>query len=103
MGRPSDDKAVQTAVERIISGIGRIRPGETAESCLLFPMFTSGGLRLSWIAERALNATRADPPANAVVDRDEICEDSRDKASIIVRYTTSTQLPDCAVRRRHVL
>ncbi|KAI5919229.1 fungal-specific transcription factor domain-containing protein [Camillea tinctor] len=42
MGRPSEDKAVQTAVERIISCIGRIHPGGTAESCLLFPMFTAG-------------------------------------------------------------
>ncbi|KAI1503246.1 fungal-specific transcription factor domain-containing protein [Biscogniauxia marginata] len=42
MGRPSEDDKVQTAVERIISCIGRIRAGGTAESCLLFPMFTAG-------------------------------------------------------------
>ncbi|KAI3331910.1 hypothetical protein HD806DRAFT_546168 [Xylariaceae sp. AK1471] len=42
MGRRSGDKAVQRAVEEIIACLGRIRPGGTAESCLLFPMFTAG-------------------------------------------------------------
>ncbi|KAJ8114616.1 hypothetical protein ONZ43_g4861 [Nemania bipapillata] len=42
LGRPSGDKDVQMAVENIIASLGRIRPGGTAESCLLFPMFTAG-------------------------------------------------------------
>ncbi|KAG4220471.1 hypothetical protein PC116_g31050 [Phytophthora cactorum] len=42
MGKPSKDKSVQVAVQKIIDCFGRIRPGGTAESCLLFPMFTAG-------------------------------------------------------------
>lgn len=42
LGRRSGDEAVQRAVEEIIACLGRIRPGGTAESCLLFPMFTAG-------------------------------------------------------------
>ncbi|KAI1180596.1 fungal-specific transcription factor domain-containing protein [Nemania sp. FL0916] len=42
LGRPSGDADVQRAVENIIACLGRIRPGGTAESCLLFPMFTAG-------------------------------------------------------------
>ncbi|KAI1075089.1 hypothetical protein F5B20DRAFT_595381 [Whalleya microplaca] len=42
MGKPSEDAIVQTAVGRIIECFSRIRPGGTAESCLLFPMFTAG-------------------------------------------------------------
>ncbi|KAI1115156.1 fungal-specific transcription factor domain-containing protein [Nemania sp. NC0429] len=42
LGRPSGDEDVQRAVENIIANLGRIRPGGTAESCLLFPMFTAG-------------------------------------------------------------
>ncbi|KAI1087446.1 hypothetical protein F5B19DRAFT_497368 [Rostrohypoxylon terebratum] len=42
MGKPSEDRTVQTAVRKMIECFGRIRPGGTAESCLLFPMFTAG-------------------------------------------------------------
>ncbi|KAI1399963.1 hypothetical protein F4819DRAFT_497682 [Hypoxylon fuscum] len=42
MGKPSEDASVQTAVQKIIDCFGRIKPGGTAESCLLFPMFTAG-------------------------------------------------------------
>jgi len=42
MGRRSGNKSVQRAVEEIIASLGRIRSGGTAESCLLFPMFTAG-------------------------------------------------------------
>ncbi|KAI0109655.1 fungal-specific transcription factor domain-containing protein [Nemania sp. FL0031] len=42
LGRPSGDVDVQRAVGNIIASLGRIRPGGTAESCLLFPMFTAG-------------------------------------------------------------
>ncbi|KAI2616605.1 hypothetical protein GGR54DRAFT_631711 [Hypoxylon sp. NC1633] len=42
MGKPSEDSTVQTAVRKIIECFGRIRPGGTAESCLLFPLFTAG-------------------------------------------------------------
>ncbi|GAW26737.1 putative C6 zinc finger domain-containing protein [Rosellinia necatrix] len=42
LGRRSGDKDVQVAVENIITVLGRIPPGGTAESCLLFPMFTAG-------------------------------------------------------------
>ncbi|KAI1386991.1 uncharacterized protein F4822DRAFT_431859 [Hypoxylon trugodes] len=42
MGKRSEDEMVQTAVQKIIECFGRIRPGGTAESCLLFPMFTAG-------------------------------------------------------------
>ncbi|KAI1328277.1 hypothetical protein F5Y16DRAFT_157658 [Xylariaceae sp. FL0255] len=41
-GRQSEDEAVQHAVEQIIVCVGHIRPGGSAESCLLFPMFTAG-------------------------------------------------------------
>ncbi|KAJ2977278.1 hypothetical protein NUW58_g7859 [Xylaria curta] len=42
LGRRSEDADVQEAVENIIVCLLRIRPGGTAESCLLFPMFTAG-------------------------------------------------------------
>ncbi|KAI0404933.1 fungal-specific transcription factor domain-containing protein [Xylaria palmicola] len=42
LGRRSEDEDVQTAVENIINAMGIIRIGGTAESCLLFPMFTAG-------------------------------------------------------------
>ncbi|KAI1339622.1 hypothetical protein F5Y15DRAFT_416015 [Xylariaceae sp. FL0016] len=42
MGKRSEDTTVQTAVERILSCMERIRPGGSAENCLLFPMFTAG-------------------------------------------------------------
>ncbi|KAI0815702.1 fungal-specific transcription factor domain-containing protein [Xylaria sp. FL0064] len=42
LGRPSEDDVVQRAVRNIIASLGCIRPGGTAESCLLFPMFTAG-------------------------------------------------------------
>ncbi|KAI2622901.1 fungal-specific transcription factor domain-containing protein [Hypomontagnella submonticulosa] len=42
MGRPSEDSMVQMAVQKMIDCFGRIKPGGTAESCLLFPMFTAG-------------------------------------------------------------
>ncbi|KAI1456937.1 hypothetical protein F4805DRAFT_467772 [Annulohypoxylon moriforme] len=42
MGKSSEDEMVQTAVRKITECFGRIRPGGTAESCLLFPMFTAG-------------------------------------------------------------
>lgn len=42
LGRPSGDESVQGAVQKIISSFDRIYPGGTAESCLLFPMFTAG-------------------------------------------------------------
>ncbi|KAI1436343.1 fungal-specific transcription factor domain-containing protein [Xylaria sp. CBS 124048] len=42
VGRKATDKIVQGAIKEIISCLGRIRPGSTAESCLLFPMFTAG-------------------------------------------------------------
>lgn len=42
MGKPSEDGSVQTAVQKMIECFSRIRSGGTAESCLLFPMFTAG-------------------------------------------------------------
>lgn len=42
MGRPSDDDTVQNAVIKVISCFGRIPPGGSAASCLLFPLFTAG-------------------------------------------------------------
>ncbi|KAI0139191.1 hypothetical protein GGR57DRAFT_496228 [Xylariaceae sp. FL1272] len=39
MGRKTEDETVQQAVKEIISCLGRIQLGGTAESCLLFPMF----------------------------------------------------------------
>ncbi|KAI1847434.1 hypothetical protein JX265_005506 [Neoarthrinium moseri] len=42
LGRPSEDKHVQTAVREIIECFGRIRRGGTAEACSLFPIFTAG-------------------------------------------------------------
>ncbi|KAI0398440.1 hypothetical protein F5Y17DRAFT_454010 [Xylariaceae sp. FL0594] len=42
IGHRSGTRSVQRAVENIIACLGHIRPGGTAESCLLFPMFTAG-------------------------------------------------------------
>ncbi|KAI0196195.1 fungal-specific transcription factor domain-containing protein [Xylaria flabelliformis] len=42
LGRRSEDEDIQKAVENIVINLLRIRPGGTAESCLLFPMFTAG-------------------------------------------------------------
>lgn len=42
MARPSTDEEVQYCVRQVISVLGQIRKGGTAESCLLFPMFTAG-------------------------------------------------------------
>lgn len=42
LGRPSGDPEVQNAVREIIGALYKVRRGSTAESCLLFPMFTAG-------------------------------------------------------------
>ncbi|KAI0484802.1 hypothetical protein GGR56DRAFT_615557 [Xylariaceae sp. FL0804] len=42
LGRPRGDEPVRQAVEEIVGCLRRIRPGGSAESCLLFPMFTAG-------------------------------------------------------------
>ncbi|KAI2635188.1 fungal-specific transcription factor domain-containing protein [Xylaria nigripes] len=42
LGKRFTDGSVQGAAEEIIACLDRIRPGGTAESCLLFPMFTAG-------------------------------------------------------------
>ena len=42
LGRPSSDPEVQNAVREIIGALYKVRRGSTAESCLLFPMFTAG-------------------------------------------------------------
>jgi hypothetical protein len=63
MGRRSGNKSVQRAVEEIIASLGRIRPGGTAESCLLFPMFTAGcdtqsEEQKTWILRRFMSAEK---------------------------------------------
>ncbi|TKA76904.1 hypothetical protein B0A49_02739 [Cryomyces minteri] len=42
LGRPSTDPEVQNAVREIVGALYKVRPGSTAEACLLFPMFTAG-------------------------------------------------------------
>lgn len=42
MGRASEDKEVQECVRQVLLVLSQIRKGGTAESCLLFPMFTAG-------------------------------------------------------------
>ena len=42
LGKPSNDKEVQIYVGEILTALYKIRPGGTAEGCLLFPIFTAG-------------------------------------------------------------
>lgn len=42
LGKPSSHPDVQTAVREISGALYKVRKGSTAESCLLFPMFTAG-------------------------------------------------------------
>ena len=42
LGKPSEDPEVQLYVREIVTALYKIRRGGTAESCLLFPMFTAG-------------------------------------------------------------
>lgn len=42
LGLRSDAPEVQTAVEKILSTITDVRPGKSAEACLIFPLFTAG-------------------------------------------------------------
>jgi hypothetical protein len=42
LGKPSSHPDVQTSVREISGALYKVRKGSTAESCLLFPMFTAG-------------------------------------------------------------
>ena len=42
LAKPSNDPEVQFYVREIVAALTKIRPGGTAEACLLFPMFTAG-------------------------------------------------------------
>lgn len=42
LGLPSTDPEVQDSVQKVISSLKKVRRGSSAESCLLFPMFTAG-------------------------------------------------------------
>ena len=42
LGRPSADQEVQKCVGQVLEVLKQVRKGGTAESCLLFPMFTAG-------------------------------------------------------------
>lgn len=42
LGKPSRDVEVQECVRLVVKALGMVRKGGTAESCLLFPMFTAG-------------------------------------------------------------
>ncbi|GAB7353280.1 hypothetical protein MBLNU459_g3785t1 [Dothideomycetes sp. NU459] len=42
LGKPSSDPEVQSCVRQVLAALTQIRKGGTAESCLLFPMFTAG-------------------------------------------------------------
>ncbi|KAL8719731.1 MAG: hypothetical protein Q9225_003301 [Loekoesia sp. 1 TL-2023] len=42
LGKKSEDLEVQIAVREIVSTLYKVRKGGTAETCLLFPMFTAG-------------------------------------------------------------
>ncbi|KAK3109723.1 hypothetical protein LTR53_016708 [Teratosphaeriaceae sp. CCFEE 6253] len=50
---PSDDAEVQENVRRILDSLQKVRRGSTAESCLLFPMF-SAGCEARTVGERAV-------------------------------------------------
>ncbi|KAI5795091.1 fungal-specific transcription factor domain-containing protein [Geopyxis carbonaria] len=42
MGLPANHPDVQNAVDQIVQAMYRVRPGGTAENCVLFPLFTAG-------------------------------------------------------------
>ena len=42
LGLPSHSSEVQDSVHKVIASLGKVRRGSTAESCLLFPMFSAG-------------------------------------------------------------
>ena len=42
LGKPSTDAGIQDAVKLVLLALQSVRKGGTAESCLLFPMFTAG-------------------------------------------------------------
>ena len=42
LGLQSTDAEVQESVQKVIHSLSRVRRGSSAESCLLFPMFTAG-------------------------------------------------------------
>lgn len=42
LGKPSSDVEVQECVRLVLKALDMVRKGGTAESCLLFPMFTAG-------------------------------------------------------------
>lgn len=42
LGKPSTDPEVQDSVKLVLQALKGVRKGSTAESCLLFPMFTAG-------------------------------------------------------------
>lgn len=42
LGLPRDHPEVQDGVSRVLASLAKVRRGSTAESCLLFPMFTAG-------------------------------------------------------------
>ncbi|KAH7401976.1 fungal-specific transcription factor domain-containing protein [Phaeosphaeria sp. MPI-PUGE-AT-0046c] len=42
LGKPASDIEVQNAVREIVGLLYKIRPGSTAEACLMFPMFAAG-------------------------------------------------------------
>ena len=50
---PSTSPEVQDSVHKIIECLAKVRKGSTAESCLLFPLFTAGAEAQS-LAERAI-------------------------------------------------
>lgn len=50
---PSSDPEVQKQVQNVIGSLERVRRGSSAESCLLFPMFTAGCEALR-VEQRAL-------------------------------------------------
>ena len=42
LGKHPSDPEVQVAVREIVGALSKIRPGSTAEACLLFPLFAAG-------------------------------------------------------------
>ena len=48
LGHPSCHADVQNAVGLIVRAMFKVKPGGTAENCLLFPLFTAGCEAISW-------------------------------------------------------
>ncbi|RDW64128.1 hypothetical protein BP5796_10630 [Coleophoma crateriformis] len=63
LGKTSSHPDVQTAVREVLGALYKVRPGSSAEACLLFPMFTAGcdvqeQAKRAYVLERIKNVER---------------------------------------------